>query len=40
MLNINKKIENGKATQDVEYLSAMEEDRYYIGTVSKDMKEG
>ena len=34
-----RKIENGKATQDVEYLSAMEEDRYYIGTVSKDMKE-
>ncbi len=33
-----RKIENGKATQKVEYLSAIEEDRYYIGTVSEDMK--
>jgi len=34
-----RKIEDGKATQEVNYLSAMEEDRYYIGTVSEDMKE-
>ncbi|MBO4758793.1 MAG: DNA-directed RNA polymerase subunit beta [Spirochaetaceae bacterium] len=34
-----RKIVDGKATQDVEYLSAMEEDRYFIGTVSEDMKE-
>ncbi|MCQ2579503.1 MAG: DNA-directed RNA polymerase subunit beta [Treponemataceae bacterium] len=34
-----RKIVDGKATQEVEYLSAMEEDRYYIGTVSVDMKE-
>jgi len=33
-----RKIVNGKATQEVEYLSAIEEDRYYIGTVSEDMK--
>ena len=34
-----RKISEGKVTQKVEYLSAMEEDRYYIGTVSVDMNE-
>ncbi|MCQ2593677.1 MAG: DNA-directed RNA polymerase subunit beta [Treponemataceae bacterium] len=34
-----RKIENGKATQEHEYLSAMDEDRYYIGQVTVDMKE-
>ena len=34
-----RKIENGKATKEHEYLSAMDEDRYYIGQVTVDMKE-
>jgi DNA-directed RNA polymerase subunit beta len=33
-----RKIENGKATKKVEYLSAMDEDKYYIGQVSEGMK--
>lgn len=34
-----RKIENGKATNQVDYLSAMDEDRYYIGQVSVNMQE-
>ena len=34
-----RKVVNGKATKEVEYLSAMDEDKYYIGQVSVDMKE-
>ncbi len=34
-----RKLENGKATNQVDYLSAMDEDRYYIGQVSVNMKE-
>ncbi|MBB5227013.1 DNA-directed RNA polymerase subunit beta [Treponema ruminis] len=34
-----RKVENGKATDKVEYLSAMDEDRYYIGQVAEGMKE-
>ena len=34
-----RKIENGKATQQVDFLSAMDEDKYYIGQVSVNMKE-
>jgi len=34
-----RKIENGKATKDYEYLSAMDEDKYYIGQVSENLKE-
>ncbi len=34
-----RKVVDGKATRDVEYLSAMDEDKYYIGQVSVDMKE-
>ncbi|QTQ13241.1 DNA-directed RNA polymerase subunit beta [Treponema parvum] len=33
-----RKIENGKATKDYEYLSAMDEDKYYIGQVSENLK--
>ena len=33
-----RKIEKGKATNKVEYLSAMDEDKYYIGQVSEGMK--
>ncbi len=34
-----RKVVNGKATKEVEYLTAMDEDKYYIGQVSVDMKE-
>ncbi|MCR5289901.1 MAG: DNA-directed RNA polymerase subunit beta [Treponema sp.] len=34
-----RKIENGKATDKIEYLSAMDEDKYFIGQVSEGMKE-
>ncbi len=34
-----RKVENGKATDKVEYLSAMDEDRYYIGQVAEGMKD-
>lgn len=34
-----RKVENGKAMDEVEYLSAMDEDRYFIGQVSVGMKE-
>ena len=34
-----RKLENGKATDKVDYLSAIDEDRYYIGQVSVNMKE-
>ncbi|MBO5236358.1 MAG: DNA-directed RNA polymerase subunit beta [Spirochaetaceae bacterium] len=34
-----RKVENGKATSQVDYLSAMDEDRYYIGQVSVNMHE-
>ncbi|MDE6068276.1 MAG: DNA-directed RNA polymerase subunit beta, partial [Treponemataceae bacterium] len=33
-----RKIEKGKATNKIEYLSAMDEDKYYIGQVSEGMK--
>jgi len=33
-----RKVVNGKATNDVEYLSAMDEDKYYIGQVVEGMK--
>jgi DNA-directed RNA polymerase subunit beta len=33
-----RKIENGKATDRIDYLSAMDEDKYYIGQVSEGMK--
>ncbi len=32
-----RKIEKGKATNKIEYLSAMDEDKYYIGQVSEGM---
>ena len=34
-----RKIVDGKATKDVEFLTAMDEDKFYIGQVSVDMKE-
>ena len=34
-----RKVENGKATNEVKYMTATEEDRYYIGQVTVDMKE-
>jgi len=34
-----RKIENGKATDTVDYLTAIDEDKYYIGQVPVDMKE-
>ena len=34
-----RKIVDGKATKEVEFLTAMDEDKYYIGQVSVDMKE-
>ena len=34
-----RKVVNGKATKEVEFLTAMDEDKYYIGQVSVDMKE-
>ena len=33
-----RKVENGKATNDVVYLSAMDEDKYYIGQIAEGMK--
>jgi DNA-directed RNA polymerase subunit beta len=33
-----RKVVNGKATKEVEYLSAMDEDKYYIGQVVEGMK--
>ena len=33
-----RKVENGKATDKVDYLSAMDEDRFYIGQVTEGMK--
>ena len=33
-----RKVVNGKATNEVEYLSAMDEDKYYIGQVAEGMK--
>ncbi|MBQ9238908.1 MAG: DNA-directed RNA polymerase subunit beta [Treponema sp.] len=33
-----RKVANGKVTDDVEYLSAMEEDRYYISPVNEGIK--
>ena len=33
-----RKIVDGKATDEVEYLSAMDEDRYYVGQVAEGMK--
>ena len=34
-----RKVENGKVTDKVEYLSAMDEDKYYIGQVVEGIKE-
>ena len=34
-----RKVVDGKATNEVEYLSAMDEDRYYIGQIAEGMKE-
>ncbi|MCR5725005.1 MAG: DNA-directed RNA polymerase subunit beta [Treponema sp.] len=34
-----RKVVDGKATNEVEYLDAMGEDKYYIGQVTEDMKE-
>ena len=34
-----RKVVDGKATKEVEFLTAMDEDKYYIGQVSVDMKE-
>ncbi len=34
-----RRVENGKATDKVDYLSAMDEDRYYVGQVTEGMKE-
>ena len=34
-----RKVENGKATDKIEYLSAMDEDKYYVGQVTEGMKE-
>ena len=34
-----RKVVNGKATSEVEYLSAMDEDKYYIGQLVPGMKE-
>ena len=33
-----RKVVDGKATDEVEYLSAMDEDRYYVGQVAEGMK--
>ncbi|WP_191014279.1 DNA-directed RNA polymerase subunit beta [Treponema zioleckii] len=33
-----RKVVNGKATNEVEYLSAMDEDKYYIGQIAEGMK--
>lgn len=34
-----RKVENGKATDSIEYLSAIEEDRYYVGQLVEGIKE-
>ncbi len=34
-----RKVVDGKATNEVEYLSAMDEDKYYIGQIAEGMKE-
>lgn len=34
-----RKVVNGKATDEIEYLSATDEDRYYVGQVAEGMKE-
>ena len=34
-----RKVVDGKATNEVEYLSAMDEDKYYVGQVAEGMKE-
>ncbi|MFA6937325.1 MAG: DNA-directed RNA polymerase subunit beta [Treponema sp.] len=34
-----RRVENGKATKKVDYLSAIDEDKYYIGQVTEGMKE-
>jgi len=34
-----RKVVNGKATDEIQYLSAMDEDRYYVGQVAEGMKE-
>ena len=34
-----RKVVDGKATKEVDFLTAMDEDKYYIGQVSVDMKE-
>ena len=34
-----RKVEDGRATDKVDYLSAMDEDRYYIGQIAEGMKE-
>ena len=34
-----RKVVDGKATNEVEYLSAMDEDKYYVGQVTEGMKE-
>ena len=34
-----RKVVDGKATEEVEYLSAMDEDKYYIGQVTEGMKD-
>ncbi|MDD5929546.1 MAG: DNA-directed RNA polymerase subunit beta [Spirochaetales bacterium] len=34
-----RKVVDGKATKEVEYLSAMDEDKYYIGQIVEGMKE-
>ena len=34
-----RKVVDGKATKEVEFLTAMDEDKYFIGQVSVDMKE-
>ena len=33
-----RKVVNGKATNEVEYLDPMDEDKYYIGQVTEGMK--
>ncbi len=34
-----RRIENGVATDQIEYLSAMDEDKFYIGTIAEDLKD-
>ena len=33
-----RKVENGKATDKIEYLSAIDEDKYYVGQIAEGMK--